>query len=110
VFPGGKTFLHILADYPDLINGILSRTLLNEGYGGDATALKYVFPYVQDMTGECPIGYYLRTHNEKSANHLLRYFKSTPIDHHSKFLAPYLPKLLELDLPNFKEYLYSLSK
>jgi len=63
-----------------------------------------------DLTGECAIDLCVKNEALKTLNIFLKYLAGQGIDHHSRRISKFLPKMLQLELPNFVDYMLSRSK
>jgi hypothetical protein len=100
ILPGGDTIFHRLLNLNevetlDYIAGVvLADTNLS-------------FPYVRNLENKCPIAYALEKNQYKFINVLIKYLSEMEIDHHSRYIADFLPDILALDLSNFAAYIQS---
>lgn len=96
--------MHKLYKQPDTIEAIFRKALVDLD---DVSSLKYCIPYLPDSKNMCPIGLCLQHEQLKTVTILLNYLSGMSIDHHSKLITKYLPKLLDLNISTFVDYMDS---
>ena len=105
ILPGGQTILHKLYRKGELIEQIFKIAHSNSGEGKDK--VKYHVPYVKNLFGQDLMLRLANNNDFRSMNSLLAHLSCYGIDHHSRAIIHQLPKIIEYDLPELKNYLNS---
>jgi ankyrin repeat protein len=101
IFPKGKTVLHFIQD-----NGVqIKEVYMKVKSINKKLSIEMTLPFIRDFDGESPLHICIKNQNLQSVNTFLMFLKDDPIDNHARSIVDILPKILEEEVPSFKNYL-----
>jgi len=95
---GGNTLLHFLAKYNlgfEVVD-FIGKLAKKDGF---------VVPFLVNFERQNPLDITVGRRDHKQTNSLIKLLQKTPMDHHSRFIAHLVPKLVgEMNVPQLEKY------